>query len=449
VLASYISGLDYSDGEDAVFGHERAEARSKELGELVANDPATFEVLLPLLVTNQQGRHWSFGTGLADAVESLSACWAAMTKAFEETSEEQRNVQVLRGFLHTTYSRDRDTFERCLDEASGRAALASWVPVLQLSAPLDEAGCNRLLASMDNPAVAASSFQYLAFGRATERLSDHLLAGLLQKLSIKPDGLNVAIEVLYLHIHGKDRPIGPRVTAVARTLTANALLTTPHERLDHELSGVIKKFLCGPDGASTAINLLLALRKKFDDHLISRYDLTKTIAALFEVQPTLSLNALIGDEDDADNIGMRRFALAGGRRTSALSEISIDALMDWCRAGSPQRWLRVAPLLPAFANLESNQAPMWSKGVITLLQNSPDPVAVGAVLVELVTPSGWSGSRAEAIRQRLPLLDQLAEALGPENANAVASWRSSVMLTIDRETRREFEQHQERSERFE
>ena len=54
-----------------------------------------------------------------------------------------------------------------------------------------------------------------------------------------------------------------------------------------------------------------------------------------------TLDALVGDEDDTDNYYMRRSALAGGRRTSALSEISIDALMDWCRAGTPQRWLRV------------------------------------------------------------------------------------------------------------
>lgn len=449
VLTNYAAGLDYADGEDDISGYELAEVRAKELGELVANDPAAFDVLLPMLVTNQQGRHWSFGRGLADAVESLSACWAAMTNAFENTPEEQRNVQVLRGFLHATHRRDRDTFERCLDEAMGRTALAPWVPVLQLSAPLDEAGCSRLLASMDSPAVPAWAFQNLAIGRATEHLSDDLFAGLLRKLSIKPDGLGVAIDVLYMHIHGNDRPIGPCVTAAAHTLVANASLASRHGRLDHELSRVIKKFLCGPEGESTARTLLSALRKQFEDHALSRHDLAETIAALFKVQPHLALDALVGDEDDSDNRYMRRNKLAGGRKTSALTEISIDALMDWCRAGSPQRWTRVASLLPAFAVAESGQTPKWSERVITLLQNSPDPVAVAAELVELVEPSGWSGSRAEAIRQRLPLLDQLTDALGPENVNVVASWRSHLMLTIDRETRRELEEHKARSERFE
>lgn len=105
--------------------------------------------------------------------------------------------------------------------------------------------------------------------------------------------------------------------------------------------------------------------------------------------------------------------------------------------------------MPAFAVAEGNQAPKWSERVTTLLQNAPDPVAVGAVLVEIIEPSGWRGSRAEAIRQRLPLLDQLTDALGPENADIVANWRSRVMLTIDRETRRELEEYKARNERFE
>jgi len=61
----------------------------------------------------------------------------------------------------------------------------------------------------------------------------------------------------------------------------------------------------------------------------------------------------------------------------------------------------------------------------------------------------WSGSRAEAIKQRLPLLDALASMLEPEHTEQIAAWRSQITKTIEREARRELEEHRANNERFE
>ena len=127
----------------------------------------------------------------------------------------------------------------------------------------------------------------------------------------------------------------------------------------------------------------------------------------------------------------------------------MDELMAWCAAGSPQRWVRVAPLLPAFEPGANEESPQWSEKVLMLLERAPQPMEVAKSLVRLVEPTGWSGLRSEAIRQRLPLLDGLARALGPAHAEQVARWRSEIDKTIDRETRRELEEHRNRDERFE
>ncbi len=70
-------------------------------------------------------------------------------------------------------------------------------------------------------------------------------------------------------------------------------------------------------------------------------------------------------------------------------------------------------------------------------------------LVELIEPMSWSGSRAEAIKQRLPLLHELSRLLGPEPAEQIEFWRSQLIKTMDREARRELEDHRARDERFE
>lgn len=74
---------------------------------------------------------------------------------------------------------------------------------------------------------------------------------------------------------------------------------------------------------------------------------------------------------------------------------------------------------------------------------------VAEALVELIEPIGWSGSRAEAIRTRLPLLDALADILGPEKTPDIERWKSSASQALEREVRRELDEYRVRNERFE
>lgn len=449
VLNGYSSGVDFADGESASTGFERAEQLASELGKQVAGDPSALAEVLPLVVSNVQGRLWMFGEGLASGTDSVDTCWSALILAFEAIPEERRGVQVLRGFLSGVFHRERAIFERLLDAAMERSSLIKWVPVLQLSAPLDDHGCARLLTSMDNPNVPAWVFQHLSLGRATEKLSDDTLAQLLQRLSIKPDGLEVALDVLSMHIFNNPNPIGTRVRHLARSLLASVPLTRHNQRMDHALGRLIMYFLKGSDGEAVARDLLTTVRNGLDNYSLYRFDLTETLAALFNTHPKVALDILVSDDPDEGSAYFRRRALAGGVRSSALSSVPIETLISWCMEGGPERWSSVAPLLPAFASGEDGARLKWSENVLTLLVRAPKPINVAESLVALIEPMSWSGSRAEAIKQRLPLLDDLAHVLGPEHAAQVTLWRSQITKTIDREARRELEEHRARDERFE
>ncbi|WP_176059552.1 hypothetical protein [Paraburkholderia sp. BCC1876] len=450
VLNGNSADVGFYDGESGANGYEDAEHAARELGELVAADQVAFRTLLPFVVTNKQGRQWMFGAGLAAKAKSAEVYWGALVEAFELTPEDQRNVQVLRGFLSATSEKNRPLFERILDEAMGCVSLAKWVPVLQLSAPLDDRGCLRLLASMDNPAVSAWMFQYLSLGRTTQTIGEERLAQMLQRLSIKPDGLGVAIDILYMHIHDNPNPIAGYLNNVALNLIAHAPFAKNNHRLDHELAGVIEKFLLGTDAETVARQVLISIGAGLDNYTLSRYDLTKTLASLCKTQPGIALDLLVGEEPDVEGADFRRrYSLAGGRRSSALAGISIEALLKWCREGAPERWVRVAPLVPAFERSDDKNGPGWSEHVFALLQNSPSPIHVAESIVDLIVPSSWSGSRAEVIRQRLPLLDKFAEVLGPEHADQVARWRNNLTQVIEREALRELNEHRAQNERFE
>lgn len=450
VLSTGSAGVDFADGEPAIKGYERADKRARELGELVAADDEAFVQVAPLVVANAQGRQWQFGEGLAASTPSLEATWMNLVAAYEATSPGERNVQVLRGFLCGTSKRDRTMFDHLLDQSMARASLVEWVPVLQLSAELDERGCDRLLASINNPSVPAWVFRYLSFGRATEPVPEHRLAELLERLGIKPDGRAIALDILHMHIFGEPKPIGPQLTTCAHSLIANSPLTRHDHGLDHALGDLIQRFLVGSDGEAPARALLGRIHEAIEKFTVSRYDFTETLKALFKVQPTLALDSLVGDDDEEDAAGYaRRSALSGGRRSSALLAIPEDALLQWCRVGGPDRWTRVAPLVPAY-DAKAEGAPLeWSNLVKSLIANAPNPTAVAGAVVDVLIPMSWSGSRAEIIRQRLPLLDQLEQLVGPGHEEEIAQWRQNITKVMEREARRELEEHRSRNERFE
>jgi hypothetical protein len=448
VLSSHSAAVDFADGEATLKGYERADLRARRLGEQVAADDEAFAQIAPMVVANAQGRKWQFGEGLAASSPSLEATWTKLVTAYEATSLGERNVQVLRGFLFATSKRDRVMFDRLLDESMTRTSLIEWVPVLQLSAELDDRGCDRLLASINNPSVPAWVFQYLALGRATEPVSGDRLAELLERLCIKPDGLAIALEILHMHLYGGGKPIGVKLTAFAHSLITNAPLIRHDHGLDHALGELIERFLVGIAGEPPARALLGRIREAIAEFAISRHHFNETLKAMFKVQPMLALDALVGDEDEEDKAGYSRI-LSEEPRSSALLTISEDALIAWCSAGDPKRWIRVAPLVPPYSTRAEGAPLKWSGLVKALIANAPNPAAVAGALVHALIPMSWSGSRAEIIRQRLPLLDDLEQLVGLGHEAEIVQWRRSITDVMEREARRELEEHRTRNERFE
>ena len=83
-----------------------------------------------------------------------------------------------------------------------------------------------------------------------------------------------------------------------------------------------------------------------------------------------------------------------------------------------------------------------------MLENTPSPCDVAGVLVKRIPPSVWNGSEAEAIRERLPLIDQLADILDAAYSDKVAEWRKWLQDRISILQQREAE-YQEREAGFE
>ncbi len=449
VLNDYGSVVDYAKGDSETQSYERANDLARELGVLVAADDEALMQIAPLVVTNVQGRQSQFGEGLGSGTPHAVEAWRALVDAFERTPLPERNVQVLSGFLKATSKHDHDLSDQFLDGCIVHLSLAEWVPLLQLSVGLDDRGCDRLLESIADPNVPSRNFRYLSYGRPTENVPEVRLAALLQKLSTKPGGVEVAIDILRMHVYGPPKQVGPELTSCARSLIANAPLAIHGNNLDHSLSALIERFLVGPEAHEAALAILDQIHISMGEFTISRYDFNKTLNALFSAQAELALDVLVGDEVDPVKVRARRNVLAAGRSPSALVRVSEDVLLHWCRAGSANRWIHVAHLIPALDEQTDDEDLKWSNHAKLLLTNAPNSLAVADALIDTLLPMSWSGSRAEVIRKRLPLLEQLPKLLGPVHSDKIATWRRHFTEEIERETRYELEEHRSRNERFE
>ena len=150
-------GLDLEDMEvdgDPVRAAGRLEAIARALGSAVATDEEVFAELLPDLLRGGN-RAWAFGCGLASASPDLRATWARLVEGLERMALEQRNVQVLRGFLAELWEKNRDLAQDLLDSAIDQPALAAFLPELHSAVSLDVRGVERLKRALSAGKVPA------------------------------------------------------------------------------------------------------------------------------------------------------------------------------------------------------------------------------------------------------------------------------------------------------
>ena len=449
VLNGYSSGVDITDGDpvDDARSHERADEVAEELGTLVAADAESFGTLLSQLMENRQGRHWRFGAGLAKGAADAAELWTQLVLAFASVDSAARNIQVLVGFLSGLSAKERNLFERLLDDAVEDTTLAEWLPVLQISAKLDPRGCDRLIRSLMRGAAPIERYKHLAYGSVTSELPDADVVRLLREVAGKDNGLQVAIDVLGMHLYGNKKSASVEIRSLGSELLAQ--MPVPLSDLDFMLALLVKKCLVGTSQEPAARAVLRRMRSGLDNYSLSLYQVGELVGALFTVQPIAALDELIGDEPDTGAHFIRRRDLAEGHGKNPLSGVPIETMLSWCRAGSVHRWPKLAASIPALKEPTGEGSVIaWSDAAIALLKAAPRPIQVIDALVDRIPPTSWSGSRAEIMTARLPLFDAL-EFIQDNISERIKHLKEEFQRTVDRERQSEQDHVRSRMESFE
>lgn len=432
--------------------YERAEQRADELGRLVATDPLAFDSILPDLVKNTRGRQRSFGYGLAQGAQTPADLWSKLVAAYGAILPQSRNIQALMGFLAGTHDRDPTVFESLLDESLERPDLAELFPVLQTCVRLDERGVERLLLSLSLGVAGIEKYQYIAYGSVTRALSGQRLADLLVAIAQRgDDGLLIAVDILAMHLHGRDDALDYHLVAVGRYLIERVPLHKTNQHIAFELEDISKKCLEGPTGEVTARRLLVNLRTTLATSFsIFPDDFAKLVEALLRIHPFATLDELIDMEDGLPSPLSYVRSLESGLDgvTNPFGTVAPHVLIEWCKSGRSERWELLAAIVPPLAKDEIDGV-RWSDKAVELLRESPTPDKVLEQLVDRLAPLSYSGSRAEIMARRLPLFDSLDSLVGQEHQEMVRTHRSRYQERIRTERDRELAWHRQENERFE
>ena len=442
-------GGDPDGNEEMSSRLERTQKITRGIGAEVARDPAALRTLLPELVSTFTPRMNAFGAGLADGATDKQEIWNMLCDQLKKTALEKRNSSVLLGFLSACAQNDPEFYNLILDNTITDDVLGEWFPLLQTVSIIDKKGVERLHQALDNGKASIRQYQYLAWGRAHESISDNDLANLLRKMLLKEEGIETVIEILKMRFFESDKQT-IKYSDNLITLGREVLLayTFPDERrrnnnLDYDLALIARVCLDGGGSIEAAIQICRGLAKATSDYRIYAFEYPDLLNALAQIQPLVFLDAFIGDDAIKDYHRMRLFRQDFERNNNPLNNISDEELLSWCDKDPKNRYPLIASSIqPLFESGETKEL-AWKPIVFSLLAKAPDVVSVLEEIVDAIRPTGWSGSLADILEKRSILFQSLCQHNNPE----VTAWAENKYLAFQKEIGQERESEEKERNR--
>lgn len=444
VLTEAWGPLDFadteSDDDEPVERYERANNLAEELGESVASDENAFQALLPHLVSGRGGRLGAFGKGLARPAGNRTARWNALVEALKCIPDGQRNYGTLCGFMAGLHSAEPRLCNGLLDTLVGDPALGLWLPIVQISVPIDDEGVRRLLRLLDNDSTTVDNFRYLAGGRYLDGLDPSKLRLLTDAIRKKPNGFAVASDLLSMRLHSasKEERENPELAAVGRDLLQHLTFAPADNMQDHRLTQVATLSLRGPAGRPTAIAICERMKSAIENNSIYHLNCDQFVRTVLTLQPAAALDTLLGDSADTAKTGYTviQDVARYHDQTNPLDGISDDTLVDWCNENPDFRYPLMSELV-SFGQSPANGSQKWSSIALRILHEAPDPKIVLANFVDRFSPNQWEGSLSEHLERNLPLLNELNDHLRTELGDLALTKRIELQGEIDRLRERE------------
>ncbi|MEX0905942.1 MAG: hypothetical protein WD028_09490 [Balneolaceae bacterium] len=420
---------------------------AKSVGKEVAQNQEVLSLLLSDLIQVNGAWSFQFGKGLAEGIHDVEKLWNDFKSQLKSIDENKRYSEVLRGFLYQLHEKDPEKFNALLDDAVSDDVLSPVFPQLQTIVKLDKRGLERLHQSLELEAAQIYMYNSLAYGRTHERIGDEELSDLLNKISEKPDGLPVAIDIMQMRFHGiKDEEEKPsdEFVQVGREFLNRIKFDRNNNGIrseDYTLSEIIEICFKGEGAEEAASEFCNRLAVAISEYHVFAEDYTSVYEALIKEQPIVFLNCFYGENNE---FRPTRLTWDTEFRKDPLTKLKDDIIIEWCEENPTERYPIIASVITPFHKSKEANHYEWTSLAKYIINNSPNTEMVLDNFYRSLYPNSWSGSLASTLQTQMPLIADLKDHENP----AVADWAFNAEMMFEKEIQLERQREAEREQAY-
>jgi hypothetical protein len=409
----------------------RLQDTAYELGGSVAVDSGSLTELLPELVRARSDQIWSFGRGLAQRADDPVKIWKQLVAQLQRAVE-GATTGVFCGFLSGLHQKNPALAESILDDAIVDDVLAQCYPALEAAiGRINERGLRRLLRSLELGKAPIHIYRMLEGGRVTDDLSGPDLKELLLRISGHTEGLDVAIEILYMRLSSGQGRLSPDEFVDVGCELMRRLNATggTDSNLAYRLQIIGTHCLLGSKGAATVREVCTNLRDAVYKSQASEYGHRELLQVFFNAQPFAVLQALCGDGDaKLVRTGVRILESSDLLHPHTFGVIPEEELVRWCDELPDLRYPIAAAGIAAIRR--DTDGPHWTEIARKIIDKSPDRVQVLRKFIRQFRLPGWDAPPSESGQSDLRLLDDLATHAYPEVAEFAKNEKARLLQAI-------------------
>ncbi|MAX55480.1 MAG: hypothetical protein CL537_08225 [Alcanivoracaceae bacterium] len=451
---------------DSDFGHEdanrysdaekRLEDRALRLGEEFASSNYELDELVPnLFASDWMPYRSAFGRGLAKGAHDLQVGWQKLVDQLEHLPEAPKDFSVFGGFIEEASSVDTAFTEELLDQCAHHPQLRHVLVGLHPWGKFTEVDLDRCMVLLKEPDTRPGMYGPLLWRGEHINLPRERIVDLAQHLLSRPGGDDVVLDALSMRLHGKDTSVdtlGPELRLVGLRAVIQRLQRDHNEptgSVDYKMEKVVGAALRFDGNEAEKLELLDTIFTVVDESYGFIHTFENTIATTAELKTAEFLNAAFEAPKENDR-GRLFFIRHGGLRRSPLAKIDVDVLIEWCRSRNDDSvWAPVAGGISLWSKNGDQGRVAIMESAISLLEAAPEPETVLEVFAERVTPSSWSGSRANVMQPRADAIGRLCEHENMEIAAAAKSVSEKLVCSIEHQKAREQREDREYEQKFE